>query len=196
MTFNPFLHCPKHRQLRDAYAIIGQWDRECGVPWQQHAPTHVDCEGLFITACSFNYYYYYYYYCCFFLFSTFCASQKCFSLYILVVYIHNFYIVGILQTAREEFHFTEKHASIVYLTINTFNLWIFTLECMWGHLVEVYERCVSLAFKPPVPCRLLWWHNLKWPQGRGDVSLPIFISFFSFVCIKGTLKGTLLIPPT
>ena len=64
----------------------------------------------------------YHYRCyCFFSFIMFCALQKCFTLYISVVFIC-FYIVGILQTAKEEFHFTETHVSIVHMTINTLNL--------------------------------------------------------------------------
>ena len=39
MTFNPFLHCPKHRQLRDAYTIIRQWGQVRGTPQQQRAPS-------------------------------------------------------------------------------------------------------------------------------------------------------------
>ena len=50
MTYNPFLQCPKHGQLRDAYTIIRQWGRVHGTPRQQHASTHVDCEGPFIAA--------------------------------------------------------------------------------------------------------------------------------------------------
>lgn len=34
----------------------------------------------------------------------------------------NFYIVGILRTAKEEFLCTEKHVSIVPVTITTLNL--------------------------------------------------------------------------
>lgn len=34
----------------------------------------------------------------------------------------NFYIVGILRTAKEEFLCTEKHVSIVHVTITTLNL--------------------------------------------------------------------------
>ena len=44
------------------------------------------------------------------------ALQKCFTLYILVVYIA-FYIVGILQTAKEEFQCTEKHVTITVLFV-------------------------------------------------------------------------------
>ena len=46
MTFNPFLHCLKHRQLRDVFTIISLWGRVRGAPWQQHAPTRVDYKGL------------------------------------------------------------------------------------------------------------------------------------------------------
>ena len=54
MAFNPFLHCPKHVQLRDVYAVMGQRGQVRGTPQQQHAPTRVDCEGPFIAACSFS----------------------------------------------------------------------------------------------------------------------------------------------
>ena len=39
MTFNPFLHCPKHRQLTDAYSIIGKWGWVLGTPRRLHALT-------------------------------------------------------------------------------------------------------------------------------------------------------------
>ena len=54
MTFNPFLHCLKQGLLRDVYKItlISQWGQVC--MWR-HAATCMDCEGPFITACSFNY---------------------------------------------------------------------------------------------------------------------------------------------
>ena len=50
----------------------------------------------------------------------------------LYIFIYLFiwsYSAGILQTAKEEFHCTEKHVSIVRVTINTLNL-----ECVWGCL--------------------------------------------------------------
>ena len=39
ITFNRFLHCPKHEQIRDAYTIIGQWGLESGTLRQQHVST-------------------------------------------------------------------------------------------------------------------------------------------------------------
>lgn len=39
-------------------------------------------------------------------------QQNYFILYILVVYVSS-YIVGILWRAKEEFHWTEKHASLL-----------------------------------------------------------------------------------
>ena len=55
MTFNLFLHHPKHWHLTDAYTIIRQWGRIRGMPYQQDAPTCVDCGGPFTTVCSFNF---------------------------------------------------------------------------------------------------------------------------------------------
>ena len=46
--FITILHRPKNGQLRDAYAITWQWGQVCCTPQQQHAPTHMDCEGPFV----------------------------------------------------------------------------------------------------------------------------------------------------